>query len=98
MDFKNLNETLLKIDPDFRAFVESMPDSYWAKYDLSACRIGWEAHKIFTQKSTSMFLTGVIHGARPDYCPATEHHCHVIEQVTPGGPFTGCTQCGFPVA
>ena len=32
-------------DPEFRAFVESMPDSHWAKYDLSAVRLGWEAHK-----------------------------------------------------
>lgn len=32
-------------DPGFRAFVESMPDKHWARYDLSAVRLGWEAHK-----------------------------------------------------
>jgi hypothetical protein len=42
--------------------------------------------------------TGVIHGARPDYCPATAHHYHVVEQLTPGGPLNGCTKCGFPIA
>ena len=32
-------------DPGFQAFVGRMPDSHWAKYDLSAVRLGWEAHK-----------------------------------------------------
>lgn len=31
-------------DPDFRAFVESLPDSHWSKYDLSAVRLGWDAN------------------------------------------------------
>lgn len=35
-------------DKDFRAFVEQMPDTHWAKYDLSAVRLGWEAHKLFS--------------------------------------------------
>lgn len=33
-------------DPYFRAYVEQMPDTHWAKYDLSAVRLGWEAHKV----------------------------------------------------
>ena len=32
-------------DPDWQAFVDSLPDKYWAKYDLSALRLGWEAAK-----------------------------------------------------
>ena len=28
---------------DFRAWVDSLPPSYWSRYDLSAARIGWEA-------------------------------------------------------
>lgn len=32
-------------DPEFRYFVESMPDKHWARYDLSAVRLGWEAYK-----------------------------------------------------
>lgn len=31
--------------PEFRKFVEMLPDNYWAKYDLSAVRLGWEAYK-----------------------------------------------------
>lgn len=34
-------------DKDFRSFVEQMPDTHWAKYDLSAVRLGWEAYKLF---------------------------------------------------
>jgi hypothetical protein len=30
-------------DKLFRAWVESLPDTHWAKYDLSACRLGWDA-------------------------------------------------------
>lgn len=32
-------------DEKFREFVESLPDKYWAKYDLSAVRLGWDAAK-----------------------------------------------------
>ena len=28
-------------DPSFRAWVESLPPKSWARYDLSACRLGW---------------------------------------------------------
>ena len=34
---------------DFRAWVESLPPSYWSRYDLSAARIGWEAASKFIQ-------------------------------------------------
>ncbi len=27
----------------FKAWVAALPDNYWAKYDLSACRLGWDA-------------------------------------------------------
>ena len=27
----------------FRTWVESLPAKHWAKYDLSACRLGWNA-------------------------------------------------------
>lgn len=35
----------MKEDPEFRAWVNSMPDKYWAKYDLGACHLGWHARK-----------------------------------------------------
>ena len=35
----------LSADPEFDAWVATMPQKYWAKYDLSACRLGWHAHK-----------------------------------------------------
>ncbi|MCE5310482.1 MAG: hypothetical protein LLG20_22825 [Acidobacteriales bacterium] len=34
---------------DFRTWVDSLPPSYWARYDLSAARIGWEAAFKFIQ-------------------------------------------------
>jgi hypothetical protein len=30
-------------NPEFRAWVEALPVAHWAKHDLSACRLGWEA-------------------------------------------------------
>lgn len=36
-------------DEEFRAFVAQMPEKHWAKYDLSAVRLGWEAHKRLNQ-------------------------------------------------
>ena len=27
----------------FDAWAQSLPDNYWAKYDLSACKLGWDA-------------------------------------------------------
>ena len=39
-DFDKSNDT------EFRDFVEQLPDKCWAKYDLSAVRLGWEAHKL----------------------------------------------------
>jgi hypothetical protein len=32
-------------NPEFDAWVASLPPTYWARYDLSAVRIGWEAAK-----------------------------------------------------
>lgn len=32
-------------DPEFDAWRDSLPDKHWAKYDLSACRLGWDAAK-----------------------------------------------------
>lgn len=29
-------------NPLFRKWVESLPDSNWAKKDLSACKLGWD--------------------------------------------------------
>jgi hypothetical protein len=30
-------------DADFDAWVASLPATHWSKYDLSACRLGWDA-------------------------------------------------------
>ncbi len=44
-DISELQAALENTDPQFRGFVESVPDKHWSKYDLSAMRIGWEAYK-----------------------------------------------------
>lgn len=36
-----IDGVLAASDPEFRAWVASMPEQHWAKYDLSALRIGW---------------------------------------------------------
>lgn len=40
---ENIDEVLKTNNPEFRAWVDSLPAKHWAKYDLSACRLGWEA-------------------------------------------------------
>lgn len=40
-----LDHVLKTENPEFNAWRESLPPAYWARYDLSACRIGWEAAK-----------------------------------------------------
>lgn len=42
----NLDQLITKPDPAFKAFVASMPDKHWSKYDISAVRLGWEAYKL----------------------------------------------------
>ena len=37
-------------NPDFDAWVASLPAKSWARYDLSACRLGWEAGVAFEKK------------------------------------------------
>ena len=32
-------------DPAFNAFVDTIPTTLWAKRDLSAVRMGWEAYR-----------------------------------------------------
>jgi hypothetical protein len=36
-------------DPDFDWYVSCLPASHWSKYDLSAVRQGWDAHKAFIE-------------------------------------------------
>jgi hypothetical protein len=38
-----LDSVLGTPNADFRAWVDSLPPTYWTRYDLSAARIGWEA-------------------------------------------------------
>lgn len=40
-----LDSVLETRNDEFRAWAESLPKEYWARYDLSAARIGWEAAK-----------------------------------------------------
>jgi hypothetical protein len=38
-------DTLTTEDPEFTAWFHAQPAEWWAKYDLSACRLGWAAMK-----------------------------------------------------
>lgn len=42
-----LDDVLEESSPDFDTWVASLPATYWARYDLSAARIGWEAARKF---------------------------------------------------
>lgn len=32
-------------DEAFKAWRDSLPQTHWARYDLSACRLGWDARE-----------------------------------------------------
>jgi hypothetical protein len=36
---------MMTTDPEFAAWAHSLPGKHWAKADISAARIGWEARK-----------------------------------------------------
>ena len=38
-----MDSVLATRNPEFDAWVASLPPTYWTRYDLSAARIGWEA-------------------------------------------------------
>ena len=45
-------DAVLKVrSAEFDAWVKSLPSVYWARYDLSACRIGWEAGRVAMQQA-----------------------------------------------
>ena len=50
---KMLDSVLGTPNPDFRAWADSLPPTYWSRYDLSAARIGWEAACKFIQTAKS---------------------------------------------
>lgn len=41
-----LDAVLLERNSEFDAWAATLPETYWARYDLSAARIGWEARQI----------------------------------------------------
>lgn len=62
-------------EPEFRAWVNSMPDKYWAKYDLGACRLGWHAARLqyVPERLVPMSLRAFASAdALRDYCTAQE--------------------------
>jgi hypothetical protein len=40
-----LDEVLAQPNDEFRVWAYTLPPEYWARYDLSAARIGWEGAK-----------------------------------------------------
>lgn len=44
-ELQQLMQKLGTPDQDWKEFKDSLPAKYWAKYDLSALRLGWEAAK-----------------------------------------------------
>ena len=45
MSAKRTDQIPWEADPEFDAWVKTLPEKTWAKTDLSACRLGWEARK-----------------------------------------------------
>jgi len=42
MTHDEINALMQRNDPEFRAAVESLPGTHWARYDLAAVRVGFE--------------------------------------------------------
>ncbi len=46
------NPDMKEEPPGFRDWVNSLPDKHWARYDLSACFLGWKASTVFAMSNT----------------------------------------------
>ena len=46
-----MGEFLGTTEEEFETFVNQMPANHWAKKDLSAVRLGWEAHKLLEKNN-----------------------------------------------
>ncbi len=42
---QNIDTAMQEPDAEFTTFIKSLPFNHWSKYDFSAVRLGWEAHK-----------------------------------------------------
>lgn len=42
---EELIKLLAKPNPEFEAWAHSLPPTHWVKRDISAARMGWEAHQ-----------------------------------------------------
>ena len=47
------DSSLVASNLEFEQWVESLPSTYWVRYDISAARVGWEAAcKFLSEKQT----------------------------------------------
>lgn len=47
-------------NPEFEAWVATLPKTHWAKYDLSACRLGWEARDALLREAGRVTGEGMV--------------------------------------
>lgn len=52
-----IGDWLIKESPEFRAAIADLSPKCWARYDLSACRVGWELHKRTTDAELERLRT-----------------------------------------
>ena len=73
-----LDEVLSNPNPEFIAWVASLPATYWTRYDLSAARIGWEAARTWND---SDHQTVRIARCREDNCGTD----YIVDMERPDG-------------
>lgn len=84
---------MVETNPQFDAWVASLPATHWAKYDLSACRLGWEA--ALTQpaepvkvrdvdslaRNIGVAVVDALHGYTMEFAPSPEVHRDEYDQA-----------------
>ena len=73
-----MDQVLAKPNPEFIAWVASLPATYWTRYDLSAARIGWEAARTWND---SDHQTVRIARCREDNCGTD----YIVDMERPDG-------------
>lgn len=54
-----MGEKMTLPDDEFSAWVATLPEKHWATYDLSACRLGWDARKNLTTPAQTVDVEAV---------------------------------------
>lgn len=69
----------------FDEWVKSLPAKHWAKYDLSACKVGWEARQANIEEQVKVLQQTLLEVSHAQQCGAewyTKGEAGLFSQVS----------------